>query len=172
MTLFERLFHLAEQLRGTPQILELISAGLDEASANWKPAPDRFSVLEVVRHLRHTEADFIERVELIKKGADLPRYDPQAFMKDPRYASDSLPKALTAFRSDRAYSISILQFVPIESFTTKSRHEVLGDVSITELMNEWAFHDLGHIRQIAELVRSRLYYPEMGPYRDMYQIAP
>jgi len=32
-------------------------------------------------------------------------------------------------------------------------------------MNEWAFHDLGHIRQIAELYRTRAFYEKSGPFQ-------
>ncbi len=40
-----------ELLRRTPEILAWLTADLDDADARWKPAPDRWSVLEVVGHL-------------------------------------------------------------------------------------------------------------------------
>jgi hypothetical protein len=39
-------------------------------------------------------------------------------------------------------------------------------------LNESAFHDLGHIRQVMELYRSHVFYPEMGAYRGYYKINP
>jgi hypothetical protein len=39
-------------------------------------------------------------------------------------------------------------------------------------LHEWALHDLGHVRQLAELVRSQLYYPELGPFRADYIVKP
>jgi hypothetical protein len=39
-------------------------------------------------------------------------------------------------------------------------------------LNEWALHDLGHVRQLAELVRAQLYYPEIGPFRADYNLKP
>jgi hypothetical protein len=35
---------------------------------------------------------------------------------------------------------------------------------LSEMLNEWANHDLGHIRQIAELYRARAFHPHSGPF--------
>jgi hypothetical protein len=52
------------------------------------------------------------------------------------------------------------------------KHGTIGPITIGQLMNEWAFHDLGHIRQIAELYRSRAFYPSIGPFQQFYTIKP
>jgi len=43
-------------------------------------------------------------------------------------------------------------------------HSELGTITLSEMLNEWANHDLGHIRQIAELYRARAFYPYSGPF--------
>jgi hypothetical protein len=52
------------------------------------------------------------------------------------------------------------------------RHEELGMLSFNQLLNEFPFHDLGHIRQIAELHRSHAFYPHMGVFQKYYSINP
>jgi hypothetical protein len=52
------------------------------------------------------------------------------------------------------------------------QHSSIGRITIGQLMNEWAFHDLGHIRQIAELFRSRAFFPAIGPFQQFYTIKP
>ena len=42
-------------LEATPTILRGLMAELTEEDVRWKPAPDRFSVGEVLAHLSHTE---------------------------------------------------------------------------------------------------------------------
>jgi hypothetical protein len=42
-------------------------------------------------------------------------------------------------------------------------HSELGTITLGELLNEWANHDLGHIRQIAELYRARSFILTRGP---------
>ena len=54
----------------------------------------------------------------------------------------------------------------------RRRHTVLGQFTLENLLNEWALHDLGHVRQLAELVRAQLYYPEIGPFRVEYTLKP
>ena len=53
-----------------------------------------------------------------------------------------------------------------------ARHPVLGEFTLANLLNEWALHDLGHVRQLAELVRAQLYYPEIGPFQEQYALRP
>jgi hypothetical protein len=40
------------------------------------------------------------------------------------------------------------------------------------MLNEWALHDLGHVRQIAELARARKYLAGAGPLGKSYQLKP
>src|SRR5512145_2974123 len=44
-----------ELLAATPGILRGLMAELTDEDARWKPAPDRFSVAEVLAHLSHSE---------------------------------------------------------------------------------------------------------------------
>jgi hypothetical protein len=34
----------------------------------------------------------------------------------------------------------------------KAMHKVAGEITLQQMLHEWAMHDLGHIRQLAELV--------------------
>jgi hypothetical protein len=52
------------------------------------------------------------------------------------------------------------------------RHEELGILSCSQLLNEFAFHDLGHIRQVAELYRSHAFYPKMGVFQLLTLAGP
>jgi hypothetical protein len=40
------------------------------------------------------------------------------------------------------------------------------------MLHEWALHDIGHIRQIAELVRARKYLAGAGRLGVSYQLKP
>ena len=44
-----------DQLEATPAILRGLMCGLSVEDTEWKPAPDRFSVAEVLAHLSHSE---------------------------------------------------------------------------------------------------------------------
>ncbi len=42
-------------LAATPQILRGLMSEVSDEDARWKPAPDRFSIAEVLAHLSHSE---------------------------------------------------------------------------------------------------------------------
>src|SRR5215510_10905197 len=42
-------------LAATPQILRGLMSDVSDDDARWKPAPDRFSIAEVLAHLSHSE---------------------------------------------------------------------------------------------------------------------
>ncbi len=43
---------------------------------------------------------------------------------------------------------------------------------LSEMLHEWTLHDLGHIRQIAELVRARKYLAGAGAMGRSYKLNP
>ena len=47
-----------------------------------------------------------------------------------------------------------------------------GEITLSQMLHEWALHDLGHIRQIAELVRARRYRAGAGPMAASYDLRP
>jgi hypothetical protein len=51
-------------------------------------------------------------------------------------------------------------------------HRQAGEITLNQMLHEWALHDLGHIRQIAELVRARKYLQGAGPLGNSYQLKP
>jgi len=42
-------------LAATPEVLRALMCELSDDDARWKPAPDRFSIAEVLAHLSHSE---------------------------------------------------------------------------------------------------------------------
>ncbi len=52
-----------------------------------------------------------------------------------------------------------------------SRQEA-GEITLAQMLHEWALPDLGHIRQIAELVRPRRCRAGARPLGDSYQLKP
>jgi hypothetical protein len=52
----------------------------------------------------------------------------------------------------------MLEALPPDSVTRTGVHGQLGPITAGNLLNEWPLHDLGHIRQVAELIRAVKYY--------------
>jgi hypothetical protein len=48
----------------------------------------------------------------------------------------------------------------------------MGTITLSQMLHELANHDLGHIRQVAELYRAYCFYPHAGPFRKYSQPKP
>ncbi|MFZ3217401.1 MAG: DinB family protein [Candidatus Acidiferrales bacterium] len=162
-------------LEQTPIIIEKIVWVASDEQLHWKPAADRWSISEVLAHLADVEVTgFRERVQkmLEKDNPALDAYDQNAAYAEGRYSGGKARENLKKFCHERDRSLSSLRYVPPGVLARRGQHAKLGPITIGQLMNEWAFHDLGHIRQIAELYRSRAFFPAIGPFQQFYTIKP
>lgn len=162
-------------LEQTPIIIEKIVWAATEEQMQWKPAMDRWSISEVLAHLADAEVNaFRERVRVMmeKNNPAIEGYDQNAAYAVGKYSNQKGREALKVFCHERDRSLSFLRYVSPGVLARKGQHAKIGPITVGQLMNEWAFHDLGHIRQIAELYRSRAFYPNSGPFQQFYIIKP
>ena len=151
---------------------ELLTSATDE-DLNWQPRQDRWSISMVLAHLADVEVmGFLSRFRDIveQENPFLPAYDQLAFFTG-RDKIDGRAE-LDRFTRLRADSLAWLKAAPVESAARTGRHEQLGVITFDQLLNEFAFHDLGHIRQVMELYRSHAFYPKMGVFQNYYKINP
>ena len=57
-------------------------------------------------------------------------------------------------------------------FYQTSDDKKVGPITLSQMLHEWSLHDLGHIRQVAELVRARKYLAGAGPLASFYNLKP
>src|SRR5688572_32630916 len=164
-----------EQLERMPDMIATVIGGATDNEVRWKPAPTRWSILEVLGHLAHVEAHgFRGRVQriLAEDNPLLENYDPDALVAAGAYQHPDIATALGVYRRERERSIELLRTIRPEQLARSAVHGVLGTVTLGNLLNEWPFHDLGHLRQIAELVRTARFYPNVGAWRQFYNPNP
>ena len=162
-------------LEQTPIIIEKIVWAATEEQMQWKPAMDRWSISEVLAHLADAEVTaFRERVRLMmeKNNPPIEGYDQNAAYAAGKYSNQKGREALKTFCHERDRSLSFLRYVSPAVLARKGEHSKLGTITVAQIMNEWAFHDLGHIRQIAELYRAHVFYPHSGPFQQFYTVKP
>jgi len=91
----------------------------------------------------------------------------------PRSGTEFDPYAeIARFEERRGETLTLLQGMPEGAGERSGQHAELGTIAVAQLLNEFAFHDLGHIRQAMELCRAHVFYPEMGAYRGYYKVNP
>jgi DinB family protein len=63
-------------LEATPAILRGLMSEISEEDGRWKPAPDRFSIAEVLSHLSHSEGHcYRERLDRFL-AEEMPQFEP------------------------------------------------------------------------------------------------
>lgn len=160
-------------LESTPGVLRGLMAELTDDDARWKPAPERFSVAEVLAHLAHSEeACYRMRVDRFMAEArpEFESDDAQMYLE--LYRDADPEEAFDQFEGSRESNITFLRNLPTGAGDRIALHKEHGEITLAQMLNEWALHDLGHIRQVAELVRARKYLTPAGPLGASYDLKP
>jgi len=162
-----------EVLERTPSLVRVILKGVSKDDLDWQPSPERWSISMVLAHLADVEVKgFVSRFRAIaaQKNPFLPFYDQlELFRSGEKF--DGMTE-LVKFANLRRDTVAMLRSLPPEVGKRAGKHEKLGVLTFEQLLNEFAFHDLGHTRQIIELHRSRAFYPNMGVFQSYYKINP
>ena len=79
-------------------------------------------------------------------------------------------KSLASFARQRQANVKWLKKLRPAQLKRRGTHQKVGVISVEELVTEWAFHDLGHIKQILEIKRYAL-YPRIGNMRAFYKLS-
>jgi hypothetical protein len=160
-------------LEATPAILRGLTTGISGEDARWKPADDRFSIAEVLAHLSHSEWHcYRARVDRFL-AEEMPELEPdEARMHLELYRNADPEEELGRFEDQRGKNVELLRGLPGEAGRRQARHRAAGVITLAQMLHEWALHDLGHVRQIAELVRARKYLAGAGPLGEDYDLKP
>jgi hypothetical protein len=160
-------------LAATPAILRGLMSEISEEDARWKPAPARFSIAEVLAHLSHSEGHcYRARVDRFL-AEEMPEFEPDdAQMHLDLYRNADPEEEFGQFERQRKANVELLRGLPAAAGNRKALHREAGEITLSQMLHEWALHDLGHIRQVAELVRARKYLAGAGPLGNEYRLKP
>ena len=87
-----------------------------------------------------------------------------------RYNRQHPLKSLASLSRQRKANVKWLGTLKPAQLKRRGMHQKVGEISVEELVTEWAFHDLGHLKQILEIKRYRL-FPRIGNMRAFYKLA-
>ncbi len=160
-------------LSSTPEKLRREFAAMSAREIKTRPAPNKWSVQEILAHLEDLENHYAQaRIKpmLEQDTPTLLPFDQEARAVEMRYDRKDPLRTLNAFARKRRMSLKQLRKLRSPQLKRKGVHQTVGEITIEELLNEWAFHDLGHLRQIMEIKRHAL-YPRMGNLKAFYQFS-
>lgn len=160
-------------LSTTPEKLRREIAPMSLREMKGRPAPKKWSVQEILAHLDDVEETAMRaRVEAMVERDNplLLPFDQEARVVEMHYDRKDPRRSLAAFVRKRRANLHWLSKLRPAQLKRKGFHQQVGEVSVEEFLNEWAFHDLGHLKQIMEVKRYAL-YPHMGNMRAFYQLS-
>jgi hypothetical protein len=154
-------------LATTPARWESLAQALPIDRLLERPATGEWSALDCLQHLLDSEVVFLSRVEAFRQSRDFPNFDPEKEGTHLSQAPSSL-EMTARFASLRRQSLEALRAMTPADFTRRVRHSELGPVSLAEMAQEWAAHDLDHTMQ-AEKAVMQPFILACGPWQAYYE---
>lgn len=145
---------LIDQLERNSAALQALFRGVGDEQARWRPAPEKWSILEVVNHLYDEERDdFRRRIDLTLHEPETPwpGINPQGWVSERRYNERDLGESLRGLAAEREQSVAWLRALKSPDWTLARTHPVAGRLSAGDLLASWVAHDFLHMRQVAGL---------------------
>lgn len=149
MTSDERQKLIAQYAEG-PARLEAALAKVPEAARQWRPAPGKWSVHEVVVHCADSETNSHMRIRYLL-GEDAPAitgYDQDRWAAAMDYHAHPLEPALDTIRAVRANTLHLLRRITPEQWDRRGSHSESGSYSMEQWLTIYAEHLHQHERQI------------------------
>jgi len=147
----ERALHL-KTLSETPAHLKAALKGVSKKTATTRPAPGKWSILEIVCHLRDMEAEaYLARYRrmLAEDNPTLPDIDGDVIAIERDYRGQSLPAALREWTKSRKESLKLLKKVKGAQWERIGTHEAAGRFTIADFVRRHAVsNDEAHLGQI------------------------
>lgn len=132
------------------------------------PARGEWSARECLQHLVDAERSvFPVRVRALLAGQDFAAYDPdsQGTISSGQRAPVELAAEFAALRTD---SLALIGQLTVPDLARRARHQELGPVTLSELLHEWAAHDLMHTVQ-AERALMQPFIQGCQPWRHYFR---
>jgi len=149
----------AEQLSKSASAIEEILNNLTQEQARWKPAPNKWSILEVVNHLYDEEIeDFRDRLDMVlhHPGEEWKPNNPEAWVTEKEYNKRDFGKSLKNFLNERNKSILWLSQLPSPKLELFYEHPNFKKISAGDILYSWLAHDYLHQRQIINIKLNHL----------------
>ncbi|HKN15832.1 MAG TPA: DinB family protein [Candidatus Sulfotelmatobacter sp.] len=138
----------------TAKKLERLIKGKSTAKLRKRPAPDKWSVSEILAHLADAETvgSFRMRLILGAPGTPIAAFDQDAWVISGHYEKRDPRKSLELFRALREANLALLKSLTPEQWKHYGMHAERGQESIERIVRMFAGHDINHLQQIERIL--------------------
>ena len=151
---------LLSNLKSLPNELEDLLTGLDEETFRWRPIPNKWSIKEIMCHLRDMERlAYLARYRriLTEDNPHLANVDQDRIAFESDYINQDAQSALHEFAKLRNETIQTLEGAPTEVWSRSGVHETDGPMTLEQLViRQIKGNDLNHLVQMKDIVRLKM----------------
>lgn len=143
--------------QAAPKKLALLLKGKTGKQLMRRPAPDKWSVAEILAHLADAELANSWRIRQVLSNNAIPiqAYDQDLWAKTFDYAHRDPRQSLANFRALREANVALLKSVPRKLWDNYGVHQERGHESISHVVRMIAGHDLNHLQQIQRILKAK-----------------
>jgi hypothetical protein len=144
-------------LAATPKKLERLVVRASTAKLRKRPAPDKWSVSEIVAHLADAELVIGWRVRFIlgAPGTSIQAFDQDSWVKALHYEKRNPKESLAQMRALREANLALYKSLTPEQWMHYGMHSERGQESVEHIVRMIAGHDLNHLQQIERILASK-----------------
>jgi hypothetical protein len=146
--------NVVDVLAATPRKVERLVRGVTKKRLKKRPAPEKWSVTEILAHLADAEIVWAFRIRLIlgSSGTVIQGYDQDVWAGYSDYPSHDPALSLEVWRVNRQSILRLLKALTKEQWRFFGMHSERGKETVTRVSEMMAGHDINHFRQIKAIL--------------------
>ena len=155
MTEAELKKHL-EAAEKSPKEIAAAVSGLSPQVLRYKPAPDKWSIIEILGHLADIEIVYAYRLRqmVADKKPMIAPMDQDEWAKNLGYVDTPTPELVALYGLNRHHNLRLLRRLKPADLEKSAFHpEYQQDVTVSTLVEKMAGHGANHLQQIERLKR-------------------
>jgi hypothetical protein len=139
-----------ERFRRGGELLSTATMGCAGQEADFKPAPEKWSVRQLVCHLADTQIVVAMRIRLIlaEENPTLGAFDQEAWARNLDYGKRKISQAIETFRRLRGEDHELMKDLPESAFERTGMHVERGLLTLGGMVEQQAVHLENHVKQI------------------------
>lgn len=148
------MLQIVQQLKKNKLVFLELLQDVDPDLVYWKPAEDKWCLLEILCHLYDEEQDdFRFRVKWVleRPGEAPPPFNPIDWVLEHKYMQQEYEPMLFKFIAERENSLRWLDDLQDPNWDNHYDHPKLGKLTASYFLSNWLAHDYLHMRQILKM---------------------
>ncbi|HZU29903.1 MAG TPA: DinB family protein [Candidatus Angelobacter sp.] len=143
--------------KAAPDKLVALLRGKTKNQLTRRPAPDKWSIAEIVAHMADAELAISWRLRQVLSSNAVPvqAYDQDLWARTFNYSKRDTKQSLANFRSLREANLVLLKSVSRKLWENYGVHQERGNESVNHIIRMVAGHDLNHIQQIEAILKGK-----------------